>query len=254
MVHLRLGLSFLQIFFIFVVTSVLRIVVKYPHPLVIKAKKWSYRQTLRFMGCRTAVQGSISTETPTLYVSNHVSYKDILVLGSILDAGFVAKAEVASWPIVGKTAELHGTLFVKRQRSSVKGELSILQKELSNGRSLIIFAEGTSFDGTHIKPLKSTFLCLPPGVSVNIQPVNISYTHCHGLPLGRFGRWIYGWFGDTELVPHLKRVIAKGPFTATVIFSPSFLAKDEPRKELTQKCQKILDSTMPIAHGSSLSS
>ena len=57
-----------------------------------------------------------------LFVSNHVSWVDIVVIGSIVPVAFVAKREVASWPLVGITAKLQRTVFVDRARRHQAGD------------------------------------------------------------------------------------------------------------------------------------
>ena len=60
------------------------------------------------------VRGTMSTVRPTLFVCNHSSYLDISVLGSLITGSFIAKAEVADWPLFGYLAKLQRTVFVER--------------------------------------------------------------------------------------------------------------------------------------------
>ena len=78
--------------------------------------RFFHRQWCRIFGIHVRVRGNISSHRPTLYVANHVSYLEIIVLSSILDAFFIAKSEIADWPILGLLARLERTLFVERRR------------------------------------------------------------------------------------------------------------------------------------------
>src|SRR5262249_24991833 len=91
------------------------------------------------------VHGSMSAVRPTLFVCNHSSYLDISVLGSIIRGSFVAKSEVADWPVFGFLAKLQRTVFVDRQRRTTSyHQRDQLARRLDAGDNLILFPEGTS--------------------------------------------------------------------------------------------------------------
>ena len=94
-----------------------------------------------------------------LFVSNHVSWADILVIGSIAPVAFVAKREVASWPLVGITAKLQHTVFVDRARRHQTGDtVAEIVNRIGSGVSVVLFAEGTSSDGNRVLPFRSALL------------------------------------------------------------------------------------------------
>ncbi|MEE8270327.1 MAG: lysophospholipid acyltransferase family protein [Alphaproteobacteria bacterium] len=178
----------------------------------------------RIMGIDTVVCGTVSAERPTLFVCNHTSYLDIMVLGSLVEACFVAKSEVALWPFFGLLAKLQRTVFVDRRIGSVGGHRDILQRRLTDGDCLILFPEGTSSDGTRTLPFKSALFAVA-GLRIAdrpicVQPVSITCTALDGMPLGRRLRPVYAWYGDMELVPHLWAMAGFGRLTVTVEFHP----------------------------------
>lgn len=241
MLYLRLFFLFVACVLVAILSFFCSIFVAFPHPIFVKTKKWLYFLFYKVLGGKVKLSGTICPDKPTLFVANHVSFLDILVLGYILpNASFVSKSAVGKWPIVGTLAKMHGTIFVQRARSSVKGELNIIQKALKEKKRLILFPEGTSYDGTHIKPINSSFFHCQDISPVTIQPLTISYTHLHGIPMGRFGRWLYGWFGDIGLLPHIRHIVSNAPFSATILFHPSFQVEGLCRKSIAKYCEEIL--------------
>ena len=115
-----------------------------------------HRGCCRIAGLRVRVRGAPALSGPTLFVANHVSYLDIVVLGSLLDAGFVAKSEVAAWPLIGWLARIGRTVFGARRAASCAGQCNALAERLSAGQSLILFAEGTSSDGGRVLPFETS--------------------------------------------------------------------------------------------------
>jgi len=197
----------------------------------------------RLLGFRVVVRGRRLRERPVLFVCNHVSYLDIMVLGSVINGCFVAKSEVAGWPGFGLLAKLQRTVFVERRRSAVQRHGDAIADRLTSGDNLILFAEGTSSDGTRVLPFKSGLLSAAEqrvGDSpVKVQPVSIAYTKLNGMPLGRSLRPFLAWFGDMELVPHLWEVVALGWVTVIVEFHPpTSLEESGTRKALAAACHE----------------
>lgn len=152
--------------------------------------------------------GRPATGAPTLFVANHVSYLDIIVLGGVLDAAFVAKSEIAGWPLIGLIGRLGRTVFVQRRTMQCARQCDALAARLGAGESLILFAEGTSTDGARVRPFKSALfgvLDRPElAAQVMVQPVTIAYTRFRGgLAIGHWLRPCYAWYGDMALAPHL---------------------------------------------------
>ena len=90
-----------------------------------------------------------------LFAANHVSYLDITVLGSLLDASFIAKTEVAGWPLFGWLARLQRSVFIDRRARSTAHQRDSIAARLAAGEALILFPEGTSGDGNRLLPFKS---------------------------------------------------------------------------------------------------
>jgi 1-acyl-sn-glycerol-3-phosphate acyltransferase len=204
---------------------------------------WYHRRCCRILGIRIERRGRQSRTRPTLYVSNHTSYLDITVLGALIPGSFVAKAEVARWPLFGWLAKLQRTVFVERRVSRTADQRGALMTRLEAGDSLILFPEGTSDDGNRVLPFKSGLLsaaaCRPHGEPLVVQPVSVSYTRLDGLPLGRHLRPLFAWYGDMSMAPHLWQLTGLGRLTVVVHFHPPVhLADFASRKALSDHCQR----------------
>lgn len=195
-------------------------------------------------GFRIKVHGEPSAAHPTLFVANHASYFDIPVLGSLLRASFIAKAEVAGWPVFGFLAKLQRTVFIERVRSRAGEHRGQVSERLSAGDQLVLFAEGTSNDGTRVLPFKSAlFSAAEPvdGHEVTVQPVSIAYTRTDGVPLGRTMRHWFAWYGDMDMAPHFWGALGLGVTTVEVVFHPTVtLAQFGSRKALADHCQRLV--------------
>jgi lyso-ornithine lipid O-acyltransferase len=198
----------------------------------------------RIAGLKIETYGRVCDARPTLFVANHVSYLDIVVLGRLLDATFVAKAEVRRWPAIGFIAALGRTVFIDRARSLSAGQSTTLAERLRAGESLILFAEGTSSDGGRVLPFKSALFAAvsDPDLArqVRVQPVSIAYTRFRGgLPISHGQRPLYAWYGDMELVPHLWSVLGLPGARVEVRFhEPVSAAAFASRKELARHAER----------------
>ena len=110
-----------------------------------------------------------------LMVSNHISWIDIIVIQSIRPSIFVAKSDVASWPLFGWVAKMTGTIFIKRDKvSDIKKALKKMKRRLIK-RSVCIFPEGTSTTGRYVLPFKSNLFQSSIDSNKSILPISISY-------------------------------------------------------------------------------
>jgi lyso-ornithine lipid O-acyltransferase len=200
-----------------------------------------HRWCCRILGFRTRVIGIPTTERPVLFAANHVSYTDITVLGSVIPGSFVAKSEVARWPFFGWLAKLQRSVFVDRQVRSTHVQRDAIAKRLAAGDALIMFPEGTSGDGNRVLPFRSALfasaLQAERGPPVIVQPVSLAYTRLDGMPIGRFYRPFFAWYGSIDLAPHIWSMMGLGTVEVVVEFHPpTFLRDCGSRKALAEYC------------------
>lgn len=206
---------------------------------------WYHRRCCRLLGFRVVRRGKPKQDGPVLFVSNHCSYLDITVLGSLVPASFVAKADVARWPLFGTLAKLQRSVFVDRQSFRAVKHRDEMSERLEAGDNLILFPEGTSNDGNRVLPFKSSLLSVaelePGGRPLTIQPVSIAYTMLDGLPMGRYLRPFFAWYGDMDMASHLWQWAGLGRLTVVVRFhEPVTLARFGSRKVLSEYCHAVI--------------
>jgi lyso-ornithine lipid O-acyltransferase len=201
-----------------------------------------HRGCCRILGFDVRSSGAPTSARPALFVANHISYTDISVLGSLIAGSFVAKAEVAHWPLFGWLAKLQRTIFVDRRIRSTALQRDAMTRRLASGDSLILFPEGTSGDGSRVLPFKTALFSAaetrPETGPIAVQPVSIAYTRLDGMPLGRFFRPFFAWYGTVDLAPHVWRMIGLGIVEVAVEFHPpTCLADCGSRKALADYCR-----------------
>ncbi|MDE2333778.1 MAG: 1-acyl-sn-glycerol-3-phosphate acyltransferase [Rhodospirillales bacterium] len=208
-----------------------------------------------------------TTDRPVVYIANHSSWLDILVLGALLPGCFVAKGEVGTWPVIGLIARLGRSVFVERRRTSTGRERDLMRERLAAGDNLILFPEGTSSDGTRVLAFRPTFFAVAvpfapdPGdadrgdpdrgdpdrgapVAPVICPIAVAYDRVGFLPAGRTSRPLFAWYGDMDLLPHAWRLLRQRGVRASVLHAaPIDPADFADRKALAAAAWHV------VAHG-----
>lgn len=193
-----------------------------------------YRVLCALLRIRVRVSGEPQRGRAVLYVSNHVSWVDIVVIGSLSPVAFVAKSEVRRWPLIGITAKIQRTVFVERaRRHRTADTVGAIVERLASGTSVVLFAEGTSSDGNRVLPFRSALVgairhaAASDGGRLLIQPMSICYTGLHGIPMGRQHRPLVAWYGDLDFMPHIKAFIRRAVVDAVVSYGAPVAADAE---------------------------
>jgi lyso-ornithine lipid O-acyltransferase len=201
-----------------------------------------YRVLCRLLRLQVRVIGEPVRGHAALFVSNHVSWVDIVVIGSIVPVAFVAKREVASWPLVGITAKMQRTVFVDRtRRHQASDAVNQIVQRLASGISVVLFAEGTSSDGNRVLPFRSALVGAVKEAGqrteqgILIQPMSICYTGQYGMPMGRAQRPLVAWNGDLEFMPHIKAFIEHGVVDAVVSYGKPISADGSADRKVMAK-------------------
>lgn len=178
------------------------------------------------LGLRVTLEGEPVRNRPVLLVANHIGWLDIVAVASKIPMSFVAKSEIARAPVVGFMARLQKTIFVDRKRRTDTARTArAMSARISEGASVLLFAEGTSDIGTHVLPFRSALMgaasaAMAEGTEkpVLIQPLAIAYTAISGLPLSRNERRQVAWIGDMGVSDNLGAILASGPKDVTLAF------------------------------------
>jgi 1-acyl-sn-glycerol-3-phosphate acyltransferase len=203
------------------------VLVLLPGPSKMLFSRFYWSVMCQIVGLRVRVIGAVAEPTqdgrPIVFVSNHSSWLDILVLGGRLSACFIAKDQVAGWPVIGTIARLGRTVYVRRSRASTGRERDDMGARLSGGDNLVLFPEGTTSDGSRVLPFRSAFLSVaelkvtPDGKTPIVQPISVVYDRLAGLPTGRSSRPLFAWYGDMDIGSHFWRLAQHSGLRATVL-------------------------------------
>ncbi|HEY2212693.1 MAG TPA: lysophospholipid acyltransferase family protein [Bradyrhizobium sp.] len=184
-----------------------------------------HRILCALIGVRIREVGARSTASPALILSNHVSWLDICVISALAPVVFVAKSEIAGWPVFGWLARLQRTIFINRQARHQTGAATRqIAGRLLSGDAVVLFAEGTSSDGIRVLPFRSSLVGAvhhalgnsTHHTQITVQPMSLAYVGFGGVPMGRGLRERVAWYGDADLVPHLLHVLSSGAVDVTV--------------------------------------
>lgn len=204
-----------------------------------------HRAVCRLLGVRFNTVGRVDLDRPVLLVANHVSWVDIPVLSAVAPLSFIAKREVGTWPFISSLARLQRTVFVDRARRTSVGQVaSEMSRRLHQGDKLVLFAEGTSTDGTRVLPFKTALFSAAfadASPELCVQTLSLTYTHLNGVPLGRAERSLVGWYGDMEMGAHAWNLLKAGPLDVRIVIGdPIPLSEFSSRKELADYTEKVV--------------
>jgi 1-acyl-sn-glycerol-3-phosphate acyltransferase len=195
-------------------------------------QRWA-RGVARVIGLRIAVAGEVPSGT-FLLVANHLSYLDVVVLGALLEGTFVAKADVAAWPVAGPLCRAAGTLFVDRARKrDLLRVLPLVEQELRAGRSVVLFPEGTTSDGTRVLRFRSPLFEAAVRARTPARVASLTYALPEGGP---HPSETVCWWGDMPFGPHLVALLRQPRIAAHVAFHPAPLVGDD-RKLLARRAR-----------------
>ncbi len=177
-----------------------------------------------------------------LYIANHVSWLDILVLAGRTGSAFVAKADMAPWPVVGWLATLNKSVYVEQeQRLDAKAQAAAIAIALTTGRPLTLFPEGTTGDGSTLLPFRSSLIAAvaPPPDGIVMQPVAIDYGSAAST---------IGWVGEESFGANALKILSRPGRTLVVL---QFLEPlDAPdlvhRKLISAHCSNAIATALRI--------
>lgn len=197
----------------------------------------------RILRLKVVLQGAPVTAGARLLAANHVSWLDILALSSVEPVCFLAKKEVATWPVISFFVRLQETVLIDRQRRrSIPGANAAMAQRMLAGRSMLLFPEGTTGDGLSLKKFHSShfasardLLAEATGVErVTVQPVAIHYSSRAAA-----------WHGNAALVPHLWAVLKGEPILCHLAFGePLAYRRETNRKHVTREVRTRIDEML----------
>lgn len=208
----------------------------------------------RWLGIRVEVEGRIAEEavhdcgiTPgamgRLVVSNHVSFLDIFSLDSVVPSAFVAKAEIAKWPVFGGIAKAVNTIFIERgNRKALLGIGSNMQKALEEGKTLLMFPEGTTSDGTGLLKLHANLFDAAAKTGAEVIPVVLRYKSRGEITTAP------AYVGKVRLFECLWKVVNTPDLTILIkIGEPIRPMAGEDRHSLCRRASAVMSAAIGVA-------
>lgn len=192
-------------------------------------------------GVRPRIEGG-QLEPHTLVIANHTSWLDILILGGWTGTAFVSKAELKTTPLLGWIADQNRTLYIDRAaRRDSHEQVKRITEALEHLQPLAVFPEGTTGDGRHLMPFRSTLLeaVAPPPKIVTVRPVAVDYgDHAD----------VVGWHSGERGMMNFKRVLGhRGTMPVTIrLLDP--LAPTDDRKALGRHARHSIAAALSSLH------
>jgi len=199
-------------------------------------KRWS-RRLLRILNVTAQVRGELEAVSGNvLLVANHISWLDIFVLNAHLPVRFVAKAELARWPVVSRMIRGAGTVFIERERRRDTHRVTRDMADLlANGDVVAIFPEGTTTHGHEVLPFKSSLLQPIIEARGHVQPVALRYR----TPDGAIAM-APTYVGDTSFASSFLAVCAEPALQVELTAAAAIPARDVHRRALARAAESSI--------------
>jgi len=201
------------------------------------------RAAVQIMGMKVTVRNP-APEPPFLLVSNHLSYVDVILLQSQVNCTFIAKSEVAGWPIVGRLCRSMKTIFVdrNRKRDALRANTHIA-RAMTRASGVVLFAEGTSTKGETVLPFRSALLECAAKNQLPVHFASISYlTPADELSADRS----ICWWGKMTLPGHVFRLLQLSGFKASLVFGPAPVVAADRRELAVQLWSAVTAQFTPV--------
>jgi len=190
------------------------------------------------MGVRITVQGE-PPKVPFFLVTNHLSYVDIPLLASYVDAAFISKAEVESWPFLGTISRWAGTIFIDRSiKRDIPRVLGEIEERLSRQLGVVVFPEGTSHSGARVFRFLPSLLQIPASAGYPVSYASLAYR----TPAGENPAHLaVCWWADMSFFNHFYALLGIRRFEASVTFGDEPIT-DPDRKRLAERLHNAVNS------------
>jgi 1-acyl-sn-glycerol-3-phosphate acyltransferase len=203
-----------------------------------RIRRWS-RRLLHVMGIDVRMTGTLDHPN-VVVVANHISWLDIFALHAVGPVRFIAKAEIARWPVVGWLVRGAGTLFIERARRHDTHRVNVeIANALAAGDIVAVFPEGTTSDGYGVLPFKGSLLQPIIDAAGAVQPVAIRYR----TPGGEHST-LPAYTDDITFAGSFWRVCGVQRLVVDVIAGAPQPATGRHRRELAREAEAAIRSAL----------
>lgn len=200
--------------------------------------RWWHARLCRLLALRVEVTGDLAPAA--MLVANHVSWLDVPVVGARGRIGFLSKAEVRGWPLVGWMARASGTLFIARGANETNELIQRIGERVRSGAAVVVFPEGTTTDGCRVERFHPRLFAAAQIPGVKVQPVAIGYgAKVAPDPIAPF-------IGADSLLPHLLRLIRHPGVRVRLHLLPPIDGGDLSRRQLAEQCRAAIAGALGV--------
>ena len=204
------------------------------------------QEMLAIVGITLTVQGEPSLTGPVLFVANHISWLDIVVMHASRSCRFVSKSDIKGWPFVSTLAHGAGTLYLEREsRRDAHRVVQLMAERLLAGDVLAVFPEGTTGDGVTLKPFHANLIQAAIDSAVHVQPVALKFLDAKSGCVSFAPRYV----DDDTLWRSVWNTLTAPPLRAVVTFGKPQLADGKTRREWAQTLRVDIETLRSAAPG-----
>ncbi|MDI1362855.1 lysophospholipid acyltransferase family protein [Methylotenera sp.] len=213
--------------------------------------KWWCRHLLEAFNIRLVSHGNLpppyQTASNIMFVANHISWIDIHALNSIIPTRFIAKSDIQSWPVFGYLAKKSNVLFISREkRQDAARIVHATNRSLLDGDTLCLFPEGTTTDGTEVKPFKSSIMQGAIHANAVIWPVAFRYPLKDGSANTEIA-----YAGETTLIESIQLVLQQKETVVELHFlvpiaTAELTDMDKDRRKLTLHIEHLIKDKLRL--------
>lgn len=220
-----------------------------------KLIKIFFRATVKIFGLKIGEKGlEKMPKNGAMYVSNHTSYIDIIVIGSKLAVRFTPKIEISKWPVINFMVNMSLPVYIQRNASKSLEQKKTIRNIIHSGDSILLFPEGTTNDGNEVLPFKSSLFGVAEPIKdsddllvtdegkISIQPISIVYTHIDGEEIKNTRDMDkIAWYGEMKFLPHFWNLLKCRGANVEIMYHSELHFEDfGDRKSLSKHCENII--------------
>lgn len=219
-----------------------------------KVKNIFIERTLKVLGVDIFYRGLSHQNRASVYVGNHLSYIDVLVLQMLCPVTFVTSREIEKTPLLGKICKNAGCLFVDRKSIwNLRSEVISIAEKLMGGESVAIFPEGTTTDGQLMLPFRTSLLQAAKITGAPIVPVAIKYSYIDGERFGAKNKDSVCWYAEMGFAKHLFNLCKRRYIKVEVdFFSSITIGETTSRKDATDYVVECIEKKLCLSTSNSI--
>ncbi|MCP4911644.1 MAG: 1-acyl-sn-glycerol-3-phosphate acyltransferase [Oligoflexia bacterium] len=184
---------------------------------------------------------NLKESSPAFYVSNHLSYLDVVIYGSLKPFCFVTSQEMREVPFLGQLCEVAACAFVERRsKKNLSSEVRDLTETMKNKGNIFVFPEGTSTNGEEVIRFRRPLFRSAIDAGVKVRPFTLNYLRFDDKVINKGNRDIVCWYDDMTFLDHLIKLLRVRSIKVEIIPHSSISTKNTDITELSERAQYLV--------------